>query len=601
MSTPNGIATAPAQGEVGARTFAPTLRLEFEAAEAAALDELRTRLATTCDANQLDALETHIGELLQSERSMLSEIATTNIADYFMRLATLTLEPRDVVPHRAAWRELTRKDIEPRWIMRPFEYVNQRLGEQAKSLFADDLPCYEAAQRALGKLAFFQLGAIFELMHDARRQMHGSFALHHALTKLPNRILLLDLLHDRLGQNAKTSNKVGALLIDIEFSSVVLNSVTAMTHDDLMLECADRLRSILRDDDVLGQSGRNQFCLILPNLKIEGQALLAASKVARLLEIPVAQQGIEVPARISIGIAVSPNHGRDPELLLQRADLAKREAHQRGEQVLVYEDVFGEEELNQRLLEEQFRIALHENEFNVYFQPQLDLRSGQIQSLEALLRWRTRSGEFIPPNVIVGIAERTGQIGRLSNWLTNTSLRHCAEFQRTGFDLNVGVNLTAMNLAERELPDFVDQALRTWGLTPRHLTIEITEGSMLNDAEQTIQILQRLNEIGVELSIDDFGTGYSSLSYLKRLPVNELKIDQMFVRNMLKIKRDEQIVRTVIDLAHNFDLTVIAEGVEDHDTLAALKVLGCDKIQGYVLAKPMPADQLLTWLNQNCE
>ena len=587
--------------ELLSRTFAPTLTLAFEPAEAEALDAFQTLLAEERDDAQLDELVAQIGALLHSDRSVLSEETSAKIADYFVRVSTLTLEPRDIVPHREAWRELTRKDVEPGWIMRPFAYVNERLGAHAKALFGNDLPQYEAAQRALGKLAFFQLSAIFELMHDARRQMHGTFALHHALTKLPNRILFLDLLHDRLAQNARSNGKLATLLIDIEFSSVVLNSVTAMTHDDLMLECADRLRSILREEDVLGQSGRNQFCLILPNLKIEGQAQLAASKFARLLEIPIAKQGIEVPARISVGIAISPNHGRDPELLLQRAELAKREARQRGDQVLVYEDVFGEEELNQRLLEEQFSIALHENEFAVYFQPQLDLRSGQVQSVEALLRWRTRTGEFVPPNVVVGIAERTGQIGRLSNWMTNTALRYCADLQRAGYDINVGVNLTAMNLAERELPDFVDQALRTWGLSPQHLTIEITEGSMLNDAEQTIQILQRLNNIGVELSIDDFGTGYSSLSYLKRLPVDELKIDQIFVRNMLKIKRDEQIVRTVIDLAHNFDLTVIAEGVEDQDTLAALKALGCDKIQGYVLARPMPASDLLPWLEKNCE
>jgi diguanylate cyclase len=583
------------------QTFAPTLKLSFEPPEAEALDTLQALLAAARDDTLLDELMAQIGALLHAERTVLSEETTAKIADYFVRVSTLTLEPRDVIPHREAWRELTRKDIEPGWIMRPFAYVNERLGAHAKALFGDDSLGYEAAQRALGKLAFFHLGAIFELMHDARRQLHGTFALHHALTKLPNRILLLDLLHDRMAQNAKTNSKLAALLIDIEFSSVVLNSVTAMTHDDLMLECADRLRSILREEDVLGQSGRNQFCLVLPNLKIEGQALLAASKFARLLEIPIAKQGIEVPARISVGIAISPNHGRDAELLLQRAELAKREARQRGEPVLVYEDVFGEEELGQRLLEEQFGVALHENEFAVYFQPQLDLRSGKIQSVEALLRWRTRSGEFVPPNIVVGIAERTGQIGRLSNWMMHAALRHCADLQRAGYEMNVGVNLTAMNLAERELPDFVDQALRTWGLSPQHLTIEITEGSMLNDAEQTIQILARLKQIGVDLSIDDFGTGYSSLSYLKRLPVDELKIDQAFVRNMLTIKRDEQIVRTVIDLAHNFDLTVIAEGVEDQDTLAALKALGCDKIQGYVLARPMPATELLPWLNKNCE
>jgi diguanylate cyclase len=587
--------------DLNTRTFAPTLKLAFEPPEAEALDALQGLLAGARDDTQLDEVMAQVDALLHAERTVLSEETTAKIADYFVRVSTLTLEPRDVVPHREAWRELTRKDIEPRWIMRPFAYVNERLGAQAKTLFDGDSLKYEAAQRALGKLAFFHLGAIFELMHDARRQMHGTFALHHALTKLPNRILLLDLMHDRLAQNAKTEGKLATLLIDIEFSSVVLNSVTAMTHDDLMLECADRLRSILREEDVLGQSGRNQFCLILPNLKIEGQALLAANKFTRLLEIPISKQGIEVPARISVGIALSPNHGRDAELLLQRAELAKREARQRGEQVLVYEDMFGEEELGQRVLEEQFGIALHENEFAVYFQPQLDLRSGQVQSVEALLRWRTRSGEFIPPNIVVGIAERTGQIGRLSNWMTNAALRHCADLQRAGYDINVGVNLTAMNLAERELPDFVDQALRTWGLSPQHLTIEITEGSMLNDAEQTIQILQRLKEIGIELSIDDFGTGYSSLSYLKRLPVDELKIDQAFVRNMLTVKRDEQIVRTVIDLAHNFDLTVIAEGVEDHDTLVALKTLGCDKIQGYVLARPMPATDLLAWLNKNCD
>ena len=249
----------------------------------------------------------------------------------------------------------------------------------------------------------------------------------------------------------------------------------------------------------------------------------------------------------------------------------------------------------QRTMESELRAALRENDLMLYYQPQLSLQTGMVQGAEALLRWRNVRGEFVPPNIIVDVAERSGLMTELTRWILNTALRHSAEMRVQGIDITLSVNLAAQDLVSPEFVEITDQTLRTWGVPPEKLVLEITEGSMISEVDKVHAVLTRLKEIGVEISVDDFGTGYSSLAYLKRLPLDELKIDQVFVKQMLKDRQDERIVRTIIDLAHNLQLRVVAEGVEDEATLLVLKKLHCDVAQGYCLSKPKPLEEFCAW------
>ncbi len=231
----------------------------------------------------------------------------------------------------------------------------------------------------------------------------------------------------------------------------------------------------------------------------------------------------------------------------------------------------------------------------MHYQPQIELKGGTPVAAEALLRWRHPSAGPIPPSTVVGIAERTGLIASLTFWVLNAVLRHAAQLRKEGITPSFSVNLSTRALVDAELPDIVDQALRTWSVPPAQITLEITESSMIGDAERSMAMLTRLKGTGVALSIDDFGTGYSSLAYLKRFPLDELKIDRLFVAGLLADRGDHQIVRSVIDLSHNFELRAVAEGVEEAATLEELKRMGCDMAQGFLMARPMPEREFRAW------
>ena len=245
------------------------------------------------------------------------------------------------------------------------------------------------------------------------------------------------------------------------------------------------------------------------------------------------------------------------------------------------------------------RDAIRTNQLEVHYQPKVELKSGKCHSVEALLRWTLPERGVIPPQSIIRIAESNGMIGVLTEWVLNASLRHQSEWKHLGTHVDVAVNLSTITLGDGELPGMVGHALGTWQADPAHLTLEITEDATINDMEYSLTIMNQLKKMGTKLSVDDFGTGYSSLSYVKRFPLSELKIDKLFVQHMRENKGDQQIVRSVIDLAHNFDLTVVAEGVEDNATLKELKGMGCDLAQGFVISRAMPAGVLLDWLKRH--
>jgi EAL domain-containing protein (putative c-di-GMP-specific phosphodiesterase class I) len=358
------------------------------------------------------------------------------------------------------------------------------------------------------------------------------------------------------------------------------------------------LADALRGVDRFARLSDEQVCIVLPGLAAAAQPILAAVKILRALEGPLSASQAGVPMRAHIGIATFPEHAKDGPELLMCADIARRVASTREEGYHIFLPADRAETEMYRGLDVQLEQAIRANELEVHYQPQIHLRDSRCEAVEALLRWKGPDGNGISPTTVVGIAENTGLIGPLTIWVLNAVLRQAQAFNREGMELRFSVNLSTRTLVDQELPDVIAQSLRTWDVPASQLTLEITESSMIGDAEKSIEMLGKLKALGVDLSIDDFGTGYSSLAYLKRFPVDELKIDKLFVLGMMSDRGDRQIVRSVIDLAHNFDLRAVAEGVEDAATMEELKRLGCDMAQGFEISRAIPARDLGPWLRE---
>lgn len=377
-----------------------------------------------------------------------------------------------------------------------------------------------------------------------------------------------------------------------------LDAIVGVPTIDVMRRAIKRLPDILRGADRLVQISDDKICIMLPNLKSETQAWLAASKIQQTLEAPFSFNESLVSIRPVVGIACFPNHATTPEELIIRADIAMQVARSRDIAKYVFQPEDKRFEEVYSGFEDDLREALRTNQLELYYQPQIDFKTGKCNSVEALLRWQIPQRGFISPAAIIQVAEASGLIGTLTSWVLNTSLRQQHDLRRNGIDLNMSVNISTVNLADTELPDMIGQAIGTWQADPEKIMIEITESSTINDMDYSLTILQRLKDIGVKLSLDDFGTGYSSLSYVKRFPLDEIKIDKLFVQNMCETKKDQQIVRSVIDLAHHFELSVVAEGVEDDATYRDLKKFGCDVAQGFVISKALPYDALVSWIKK---
>lgn len=397
-----------------------------------------------------------------------------------------------------------------------------------------------------------------------------------------------------------TQGRMAVLVLElrrVDRLQALLKGPPAAVTMTLVLE---RIRKVLRADDRAASINDDEVCIVLPRLAHPTQAVLAAVKVLRALDRPISHEGGSAVLRPCIGIATVPEQGYDPAELLMAGDVARRVAATReeGYHVTQSEDTI-ESELY-RGMDLDLERAIRANELEVAYQPQVELATGRPVAAEALVRWRHPQAGELPADTIVGIAERTGLIGSLTVWALNAVLRHASTMASKSGTPRFAVNLSTRILIDSELPTVVDQAMKTWGVDPRTITLEITESSMIGDAERSMAMLTRLKGIGVQLSIDDFGTGYSSLAYLKRFPLDELKIDRLFVAGLLTDNGDRQIVRSVINLAHNFDLRAVAEGVEDPSALEELRRLGCDVAQGFVVSPPLSEAAFRTWWLREC-
>ncbi len=423
-------------------------------------------------------------------------------------------------------------------------------------------------------------------------------ALHDALTDLPNRTLLHDRLRQAILASHRDSLPLALAVMDLDRFKEVNDALGHAAGDLLLQEVGMRLRRVLRAADTVARLGGDEFAVLLPTATAEG-ATLAAAKLLHALEQPFMIEGQSLVVGASVGIALCPEHGDDAETLLRRADVAMYVAKRTGTGCAIYTLEHDQHSRGRLALVGELRQAIEHDVLVLHYQPLIDLDTRRTTGLEALVRWQHPRHGLLLPDQFIPLAEQTGLIKPLSPWVLNAALRQCQGWRAAGLDVLVAVNLSMRNVHDVQLPDTIAALLKTWDLDPKWLTVEITESAVMADPPRAMEILTRLRAMEVRIAIDDFGTGYSSLSYLRRLPVDVLKVDKSFVRDMATNESDATIVRSVIDLGHDLGLRVIAEGVEDEATWHLLAALGCDGAQGNYLSRPLPSAELFRWMHES--
>jgi diguanylate cyclase (GGDEF)-like protein len=428
------------------------------------------------------------------------------------------------------------------------------------------------------------------LRADAARAM-----LHDAVTGLPNRRWIRSSLSAAISGGHDASRPCAVLVIHLERLKDVNETLGHQAGDAVLRHVGDRLREALPPAASLARHAGNEFAVLLPGFGTAA-AVQAAKRVIDLLKSPVRIHDQDVTIGASVGVVSYPQHGEDPDTLLRRAELAMYAAkHTRGS-CAVYSNAHEQEVAARLALVGALRRAVEHEELVLYYQPKIECRSRRLVGVEALLRWQHPEFGLIGPDRFVALAEETGLIGALTRWVVSTAVRQARAWMEVGLEIPVAVNLSALDFQETDLPPLFADLLAHWNVPARLLSVEITEGALLTDPTHAQDVLNRLAHIGVTAALDDFGTGYSSLGYLKQFPVHELKIDRSLVTDILREPRDRTIVRSTVDLGHSLGLVVVAEGVEDAETLTLLDSLGCDVAQGFFLGRPMHTPDLAAWL-----
>jgi diguanylate cyclase (GGDEF)-like protein len=428
---------------------------------------------------------------------------------------------------------------------------------------------------------------LFRIVAGASRRLRHQ-ALHDALTGLPNRTLL----HRRAERDLRGDDPAAMLLIDLDRFKEVNDTLGHDYGDALLVEVAERLGGALRRGDTLARLGGDEFAILVAGAPDRGAVVELATRLQAALRRPFALRGVAVELEASIGVALYPEHGTTIGRLLQRADVAMYDAKRGRRGVATYtadRDPYSADRLG---LLAELRSAIERDELVLHYQPKISLETGELTGVEALVRWQHPSRGLLGPDAFIPLAERTGAVADLTRWVVDHALAQCRAWRDRGIDLPVAVNLAAANIVDVTLPEAIGALLERYDVPAEQLECEISEHTVMADPVRATAVLAGLRELGVGLSLDDFGTGHSSLSYLKRLPLDEVKIDRSFVAGMAADENDAVIVRSTIDLARNLGLRVVAEGVETAEIMDALRELRCDVAQGYVISRPLPADEL---------
>ena len=427
-------------------------------------------------------------------------------------------------------------------------------------------------------------------LEAANRQLRH-LATHDSLTGLPNRVLLDDRLQQAIAHADRDLRSFAVLICDLDRFKLINDSLGHRAGDELLQEVARRLLTVVRTADTVARFGGDEFVLIGTSTGDAEDAAALAVRVMDVLQAPVRIAAIDIHTSPSIGIAMYPDDGVTMQALLAHADAAMYSAKQHGRgnfrRYTPGMDAGTEERVQ---LESDLHNALTENQFQLYYQPKVDTRTGEVRSAEALIRWLHPTRGIVSPAEFIPLAEECGLIGAIGAWVIREACRQTRAWQIDGVPtLRVSVNLSASQFADSGLVDSIRIALDDAGLQARYLEVELTESAVMSDPEKSIAILEQLSAMGVLVSVDDFGTGYSSMSYLRRFPIDKLKIDRVFINEIVSRPEDASIVRAIVSLAHSLRLKVVAEGVETPAQLDFLKTAGCDEYQGYHFSRPLPA------------
>jgi len=443
-----------------------------------------------------------------------------------------------------------------------------------------------------------ELARRFDVMREAiaaREEQVTKLAYRDPLSDLPNRVLFNDRLRVALEGAKRAGGRLTVLIMDLDRFKNINDTLGHHIGDLVLQQVAQRLTSLVRKSDTTARLGGDEFAVLLIAAGVE-EAQAVAAKIVAALEHPIAVGQHRLDVRASVGVAGFPVHGDDPETLLRHADAAMYAAKRSNSGVAVYESRIHQRREEELTMLSELRQAIDQGELRLVFQPKVAVARGNVTGAEALVRWQHPQKGLIPPDRFVPFAEQTGFIRTITAWVIDAAARQAALWRASDRALRLSLNISMQDLLNPELVDVLLAALERHRVPPQQLCLEITESGVMQDAAHAVEMLQRIHEIGVGCAIDDFGTGYSSLAYVKRLKVDELKIDRSFIRSLVSDPKDRAIVLSTIDLAHNLGMGVVAEGVEDQAAADLLRDLGCDEMQGYLVAKPLEPAVFETWL-----
>ncbi len=425
---------------------------------------------------------------------------------------------------------------------------------------------------------------------------HEQESLHDPLSGLANRILFRERAERSLAESSRSGSMTAVMIIDLDHFKEINDTLGHQVGDELLIEVARLLEQSMPTHATVARLGGDEFAVLLADVASQAEAESLATGMLAALATPFHVGDIRLSIQASAGIALSPEHGTDVFTIMKRADVAMYDAKRERARVRTYVPETDTHTPRRLELLSDLRSAVDHGQMFLVYQPKLDLGTGSVTAAEALVRWSHPTRGLICPEEFISLAENTGMIGLITQFVLGSALEQMRSWSANGLDVDVSVNISVRDLGDARLPALVAAALAQSGVDPARLTLEVTESGVMTDPRRAIQVLERLRAIGVRLAVDDFGTGHASLTYLKRLAIDELKIDKSFITNYALDHNDGIIVRSTVDLAHNLGLWVVAEGVEDQVTLEGLRLIGCDTAQGYHLSRPMPAREFERWL-----
>ncbi|UCH46875.1 MAG: EAL domain-containing protein [Betaproteobacteria bacterium] len=434
---------------------------------------------------------------------------------------------------------------------------------------------------------------VTERKHAEERAQY--LANYDVLTGLPNRTLMYDRVSQAVAYAKRSRERIALLHVDVDRFKMINDSLGHEAGDEILKAAAERIKRCTGESDTVARVGGDEFTILMPDAGRLGDVTACATKILSEMSQPFPGEREDVFVTASIGVSLFPDDSRSADTLTKHADAAMHSAKTFGRNNYQFFTQALNEEVQQRMvLESGLRLALTRDEMRLVYQPKVDLVTREIIGAEALLRWHHPKHGLIPPARFIPVAEESGLVGQIGEWVLRDACRQIHHWQKMGLSPQIAVNVSARQFQQYDVAKLVSDVIGEAQISPESLEIELTESAVMHDAEASIITIEKLKQLGVRVSIDDFGTGYSSLSYLKRLPLDLLKIDQSFVRDISSDPNDAAIVRAIITLARNLGMKVIAEGVEDDAQLAFLNAYGCQYAQGFLFGQPMTAEEL-TW------